>query len=235
VVGRTVGSPPNFSPISGRTRWSQVRWGRGGSGRAEPLPTTYHLPHTTARLAGHPRYSGFLYVALSPSHGRARPHQQLHRPSRGGGSHSALGDLGRARSQPVSAGGNHRPGPIRYGDGVVIAGDRQATEGHLVAHRYIQKVFPPIASRPWPSPARPDSPSRWCACSRSNSSTTRSWKGGGSPSTARPPSWPVSCAASCRWRSRAWWWSRSSPATTTSRIGGPALLLRRRRRSIRGA
>jgi len=31
---------------------------------------------------------------------------------------------------------------LRHGDGVVIAGDRQATEGHLVAHRYIQKVFP---------------------------------------------------------------------------------------------
>ncbi len=30
---------------------------------------------------------------------------------------------------------------LRYVDGVVMAGDRQATEGHLVAHRYIQKVF----------------------------------------------------------------------------------------------
>lgn len=30
---------------------------------------------------------------------------------------------------------------LRYGGGVVIAGDRQATEGHLVAHRHIQKVF----------------------------------------------------------------------------------------------
>ena len=31
---------------------------------------------------------------------------------------------------------------IRFGGGVVIVGDRQATEGNLVAHRYIQKVFP---------------------------------------------------------------------------------------------
>lgn len=31
---------------------------------------------------------------------------------------------------------------LRYGDGVVMVGDRQATEGHLVAHRRIQKVFP---------------------------------------------------------------------------------------------
>jgi proteasome beta subunit len=30
---------------------------------------------------------------------------------------------------------------LRYGDGVVMVGDRQATEGHLVAHRRIQKVF----------------------------------------------------------------------------------------------
>jgi proteasome beta subunit len=31
---------------------------------------------------------------------------------------------------------------LRYDGGVVIAGDRRATEGHLVAHRRIRKVFP---------------------------------------------------------------------------------------------
>ena len=30
---------------------------------------------------------------------------------------------------------------LRYADGVIMVGDRQATEGHLVAHRRIQKVF----------------------------------------------------------------------------------------------
>ncbi|GBE21957.1 MAG TPA: proteasome subunit beta [Actinobacteria bacterium] len=30
---------------------------------------------------------------------------------------------------------------LRYGDGVAMLGDRQATEGHFVAHRRIQKVF----------------------------------------------------------------------------------------------
>lgn len=30
---------------------------------------------------------------------------------------------------------------LRYQDGVVMAGDRRATEGHLVAHRRIRKVF----------------------------------------------------------------------------------------------
>ena len=31
---------------------------------------------------------------------------------------------------------------LRYGDGVVMAGDRRATEGNMVAHRRIRKVFP---------------------------------------------------------------------------------------------
>jgi proteasome beta subunit len=31
---------------------------------------------------------------------------------------------------------------LRFSGGVVMAGDRQATEGNLVAHRFIQKVFP---------------------------------------------------------------------------------------------
>ncbi|MFN2503530.1 MAG: proteasome subunit beta [Acidimicrobiales bacterium] len=31
---------------------------------------------------------------------------------------------------------------IRYGEGVVMAGDRRATEGYSIAHRAIEKVFP---------------------------------------------------------------------------------------------
>lgn len=31
---------------------------------------------------------------------------------------------------------------IRYADGVVMAGDRRATSGHLISHRTIEKVFP---------------------------------------------------------------------------------------------
>jgi proteasome beta subunit len=31
---------------------------------------------------------------------------------------------------------------VRYADGVVMAGDRRATEGHSIAHRAIEKVFP---------------------------------------------------------------------------------------------
>src|SRR6266481_2787120 len=31
---------------------------------------------------------------------------------------------------------------IRYADGVVMAGDRRATEGYSIAHRSIEKVFP---------------------------------------------------------------------------------------------
>lgn len=31
---------------------------------------------------------------------------------------------------------------VRYGDGVVMAGDRRATSGNLISHRSIEKVFP---------------------------------------------------------------------------------------------
>jgi proteasome beta subunit len=31
---------------------------------------------------------------------------------------------------------------LRYADGVVMAGDRRATEGHAIAHRAMEKVFP---------------------------------------------------------------------------------------------
>lgn len=31
---------------------------------------------------------------------------------------------------------------LRYGEGVIMAGDRRATEGHAIAHRAMEKVFP---------------------------------------------------------------------------------------------
>lgn len=31
---------------------------------------------------------------------------------------------------------------LRYGEGVIMAGDRRATEGHIIAHRAMEKVFP---------------------------------------------------------------------------------------------
>ena len=31
---------------------------------------------------------------------------------------------------------------VRYADGVVMAGDRRATSGHLISHRHMEKVFP---------------------------------------------------------------------------------------------
>jgi proteasome beta subunit len=45
-----------------------------------------------------------------------------------------LADLGVAHGTTVVA--------IRYADGVVMAGDRRATSGHLISHRSIEKVFP---------------------------------------------------------------------------------------------
>jgi len=46
-----------------------------------------------------------------------------------------------AGATPVSAPEGTTVLAIRHNSGVVIAGDRRATEGHLVAHRHIQKVF----------------------------------------------------------------------------------------------
>lgn len=47
---------------------------------------------------------------------------------------------------PVNAAGSILHGTtvlaIRYANGVVMAGDRRATSGHLISHRTIEKVFP---------------------------------------------------------------------------------------------
>ena len=43
---------------------------------------------------------------------------------------------------PISAPEGTTVLALRYQGGVVMAGDRRATEGHLVAHRRIRKVFP---------------------------------------------------------------------------------------------
>ena len=49
-------------------------------------------------------------------------------------------------ASPVSSAGPVTHGTtvvaVRYADGVVMAGDRRATTGHLISHRTIEKVFP---------------------------------------------------------------------------------------------
>jgi proteasome beta subunit len=65
---------------------------------------------------------------------------------------SSFSDVLRARlpeSLPTQAPMNHARGPegttvlaLRYADGVIVAGDRRATEGFQIAHRSIEKVFP---------------------------------------------------------------------------------------------
>jgi proteasome beta subunit len=45
-------------------------------------------------------------------------------------------------SSPISAPEGTTVLALRFVGGVVIAGDRRATEGHLVAHRRVKKVFP---------------------------------------------------------------------------------------------
>lgn len=45
-------------------------------------------------------------------------------------------------AQPLAAPEGTTVLALRYDGGIVMAGDRRATEGHLVAHRRIRKVFP---------------------------------------------------------------------------------------------
>ncbi len=52
-------------------------------------------------------------------------------------------DLDHAQSrQPVTTAHGTTIVALRYADGVVMAGDRRATEGYSIAHRAIEKVFP---------------------------------------------------------------------------------------------
>lgn len=50
---------------------------------------------------------------------------------------------------------------VTFPGGVVLAGDRRATMGNVIAQRDIEKVFPRMSTRPSGSPAPPVSPSRW--------------------------------------------------------------------------
>jgi hypothetical protein len=122
---------------------------------------------------------------------------------------------------------------LRYADGVVMAGDRQATEGHLVAHKTSRRCSRPTASRRWPSPAPPAWPSRWCACSRSSWSTTRRSKAPGCPrrqgQLPRPPG-PQPAPDGVPGPGGGALFAGYDELT-----GGPPLLLRRGRGPVRGA
>ena len=74
--------------------------------------------------------------------------------------------------------------------GVVMAGDRRATMGNIIAQRDIQKVFPADEYSWSASPAPPASRSRWSGCSRPSSSTTRRSRAPRSRWTARPTGSP---------------------------------------------
>ena len=70
-------------------------------------------------------------------------------PSPGSSFTDLLDSMGSRPTWSVPAGEKLPPAPegttvlaLRYEGGVVMAGDRRATEGHLVAHRRIRKVFP---------------------------------------------------------------------------------------------
>ena len=71
----------------------------------------------------------------------------LRRTGRAGADQSSPSGTPGSGGSPVAGGGIEiRHGTtivaLRYADGVVMAGDRRATEGHAIAHRSIEKVFP---------------------------------------------------------------------------------------------
>ncbi|MGA3352152.1 MAG: proteasome subunit beta [Acidimicrobiales bacterium] len=77
---------------------------------------------------------------------------ELLRRTRIGGAPVVTGDLHDPTNPAGRAAGTGAPMPgvahgttivaLRYDAGVVIAGDRRATEGNMIAHRSIEKVFP---------------------------------------------------------------------------------------------
>ena len=69
---------------------------------------------------------GPTFAGLLDTIGRTPGHAEL--------SAETLADLGVAHGTTVVA--------IKYDEGVVMAGDRRATAGHLISHRSIEKVFP---------------------------------------------------------------------------------------------
>lgn len=95
-----------------------------------------------------------------------------------------------APTSPVSNAGPITHGTtvvaIRHTGGVVMAGDRRATSGHLISHRSIEKVFPAdrwsgVAIAGAAGPAM-----EMVKLFQLNWSTTRRWKGFPCPSRARP-------------------------------------------------
>jgi hypothetical protein len=62
---------------------------------------------------------------------------------------------------------------MTFAGGVLMAGDRRATMGNVIAHREIEKVFPADEYSCVGSPAPPAWPPSWSGCSRSSWSTTR--------------------------------------------------------------
>jgi proteasome beta subunit len=52
------------------------------------------------------------------------------------------GELGRDPGAPRGVVHSTTILSLRYNDGIVMAGDRRATEGHAIAHRRMEKIFP---------------------------------------------------------------------------------------------
>ena len=174
--------------------------GERGGVRPQLRPKRRTVSRRRSRRPG----AGPRAVVGSPAHDRpSTPDRSRPGPTRAPPSPSCSGASrpGRAAPAPTSPWPGRRRPPIEvpHGttivscatpSGVVMAGDRRATEGHTIASRRMDKVSRPTTGRRWPSPARPGRPWRWSASSRPSSSTTRRSRASRCRSRARPTSSP---------------------------------------------
>ena len=104
---------------------------------------------------------------------------------------------------------------LRYDDGVVVAGDRRATEGNSIAHRSIEKVFPADQHSAVAIAGAAGTAVEMVRLFQTQLEHYEKVEGvARSASRARPTSSVRWSRPTCRWRCRAWSSSRCSPATT---------------------
>ena len=132
------------------------------------------------------------------------------------------GLIRRLRS-PRAPDGARRPGPaarrlaevrhgttvvaLRFAEGIVMAGDRRATEATPSPTGRWRRSSRPTATRRWPSPGRPARRWRWSGCSRPSWSTTRRSKAWSCSLEGKANQLGQMVREHLPWPCRAWRWS----------------------------
>ncbi len=88
---------------------------------------------------------------------------------------------------------------MRYADGVIMAGDRRATAGNVIAHRSMDKVFPADEHSGVSISGVAGVASEMVKLFQLELEHYEKVEASRSRSTARPTAWPRWCAATCRW------------------------------------